>query len=287
VEDITRGDTVSRISHANDVLFEVVRVVAREDGDTTCVLKGLDTRLVADAPLSDLKKVYSDELELCKKKVCHEAEDRVRKACLCHVDEEHKLRMRNRISEKEYVKIPGKVLHVDGDESYLEDCVSYYRKLGITAIGMHVPEERQPLAISQLLNQYAPDILVLTGHDGYAKNRNDIHSLDSYRTSKHFAKAIRMARRYEPDKDSLVIFAGACQSNYEALIEAGANFASSPKRVLINIFDPVFIVDRIANAHIDDIVNIRDVLSSTITGTDGIGGIETRGKMRLSLPRLA
>lgn len=34
----------------------------------------------------------------------------------------------------------------------------------------------------------------------------------------------------------LVIFAGACQSYFEAIISAGANFASSPARILIDFF---------------------------------------------------
>ncbi len=33
--------------------------------------------------------------------------------------------------------------------------------------------------------------------------------------------------------DELVIFAGACQSHYEEIIKAGANFASSPHRILM------------------------------------------------------
>ena len=39
----------------------------------------------------------------------------------------------------------------------------------------------------------------------------------------------------------MFIIAGACQSNYEDLIKAGANFASSPKRINIHALDPAII----------------------------------------------
>jgi spore coat assembly protein len=84
--------------------------------------------------------------------------------------------------------------------------------------------------------------------------------------------------------DDLVIFAGACQSHYEALLAAGANFASSPQRVMIHAYDPVFVVEKIAYTSIFDPISIREVITDTITGFSGIGGVETRGKFRLGLP---
>lgn len=80
--------------------------------------------------------------------------------------------------------------------------------------------------------------------------------------------------------DQLVIFAGACQSNYEALIEAGANFASSPERVMIHALDPVFICEKIAYSSVQNLLSIEDILENTITGIKGIGGFQTRGKYR-------
>lgn len=83
----------------------------------------------------------------------------------------------------------------------------------------------------------------------------------------------------------MIIFAGACQSHYEALLDSGANFASSPHRILIHALDPVFIAEKIAYTPINQTVNIFDVVKATITGTDGLGGLETRGKYRIGLPR--
>ena len=83
-----------------------------------------------------------------------------------------------------------------------------------------------------------------------------------------------------------MIFAGACQSNYEQIIRSGANYASSPGRIMIHALDPVFIVEKIACSRIDMVVPIEEVIEQTITGYKGIGGFETRGKFRWAMPRL-
>jgi len=66
---------------------------------------------------------------------------------------------------------------------------------------------------------------------------------------------------------------------------AGANFASSPSRVLIHCLDPVLICEKVAYTNIDDIVNIEDVIKNTITGIKGVGGLQTRGKYREGYPK--
>ncbi|MGQ0418767.1 sporulation peptidase YabG, partial [Bacillus sp. HC-Mk] len=81
-----------------------------------------------------------------------------------------------------------------------------------------------------------------------------------------------------------VIFAGACQSHFEALIRAGANFASSPSRINIHALDPVYVVGKISFTSFMERVNVWDVVRNTITGEKGLGGIETRGILRTGLP---
>lgn len=98
-------------------------------------------------------------------------------------------------------------------------------------------------------------------------------------------QTVRRAREYAPGRDDLIIFAGACQSHYESLIQAGANFASSPKRVLIHAYDPVFIAEKVAFTPFNQMVPIKETVSETITGIDGVGGIETRGRLRLGYPK--
>ena len=118
------------------------------------------------------------------------------------------------------------------------------------------------------------------------KNGTRYRDIYNYRNSKHFIQTVKKARKYdEKHGDNLVIFAGACQSNYEQLIRAGANYASSPGRIMIHALDPVFIVEKIACSRIDVVVPIEEILDQTITGVKGIGGFETRGKFRWAMPK--
>ncbi|MDL0415387.1 sporulation peptidase YabG, partial [Clostridioides difficile] len=82
--------------------------------------------------------------------------------------------------------------------------------------------------VRALLEKYNPDILVITGHDAMTIKRGDIEDMSNYRNSSNFVKTVKEARKWQPNLDNLVIFAGACQSNYEKIISAGANYASSP-----------------------------------------------------------
>ena len=91
---------------------------------------------------------------------------------------------------------------------------------------------------------------------------------------------MKLARIYQPDKDALVIFAGACQSYYEALIESGANFASSPKGLSINVLDPVYIAISVAKSHVGSYIDIEETLKKTVSKGVGLGGIDTRGVAR-------
>lgn len=176
------------------------------------------------------------------------------------------------------------MLHIDGDSDYLNTCLEKYKNLGIEAVGVHVKERDQPSKVYDLLVQHKPDILVLTGHDGVIKDENGYSRIDNYRTSKYFVDAVKEARRYDSNIDGLVIFAGACQSMYHKIIEAGANYASAPYRVLIHALDPVYICKMVALTGIDKIISPEEVISTTITGYKGIGGIETRGKYRNGYP---
>lgn len=271
------GDIVARRSHRQDIFFRIVRVQMNTPGDQLAILKGINLRLLADAPFSDLIGKNSGEL------VNYQREDTQRVYQKLHrvINQ----RKGNQDEGDEFFEIPGRVLHLDGDEEYLNQCIKTYQHLGIEAKGICKSEMEQPKIISQVLRENPADILVLTGHDGLLKGKRDFHNLNSYRSSRYFVESVREARRFQPNRDSLVIFAGACQSNYEAILNAGANFASSPKRMLIHAFDPVFIVERIACTPIDRMVSLKEILQHTITGTDGVGGVETRGQLRRGYPR--
>ena len=105
------------------------------------------------------------------------------------------------------------------------------------------------------------------------------------KNSKNFVKAIKAARKYEKSQEKLVIIAGACQSDYEELIKAGANFASSPKRVNIHALDPAIIASTISLTKRSEEIDLKNLLDKTKYGPDGIGGIYTPGLMYVGYPR--
>ncbi len=276
------GDIVGRKSYGMDVLFKIVSINEKAG---KAMLKGLDVRLLADAELSDLKHAQPSEVQEYRSQSKKAEKECIKKIYRRRTMERERLRGVSGMSPDQFFEIPGKILHLDGDADYLEECLKVYHSLGLTAQGIFVPERNQPDEIWSLLNKHRPDILVLTGHDAYLKHKKNFQDLGSYRNSQFFVDATIKARQYEPGKDDLVIFAGACQSHYEALLDVGANFASSPQRVLIHALDPVFIMEKVAFTPIVETVNIYDVIKHTITGLDGVGGLETRGKFRLGLPK--
>lgn len=287
---ISIGDIVGRKSYNSDVLFKV-KDIYQESGQLKAKIKGLDVRLVADAPVEDLEIKSPEDIFKFRHEVIAKNNECLRKIVLnrdlkCKTGElggglpegegEHKA---------DFFEVPGTVIHLDGDEEYLEKCMRSYAQMEIPARGFHVPEGQQPEAIKEILAEYTADILVLTGHDGYIRGTRDFTRVENYHNSKYYAEAVRVARKLDPSRDGLVIFAGACQSHYESILEAGANFASSPQRVLIHAFDPVFLVEKISYTPFMELVSLKDVIENTITGEDGIGGIQTYGRFRMGYPK--
>ncbi|KUO78604.1 MAG: sporulation peptidase YabG [Desulfosporosinus sp. BRH_c37] len=271
------GDIVARFSHHQDIFFHVAQIQEKSEVEGKVILKGLNLRLLADAPISDL--ITKSPVEVAN----YEREDnRMIYQKLNKLTSQRKVDLDDK---SDFFEIPGRVLQVDGDQDYLSQCIKTYKQMGIEAKGVCKSEIEQPKIIRKILQENPTDILVLTGHDAFIRGKKDFHSMDSYRSSRYFVESVLEARRFQHDRDTLVIFAGACQSNYEAILSAGANFASSPKRMLIHAFDPVFVVERIAFTPMDQIVSVKNILMHTITGTDGVGGIETRGQMRRGYPR--
>lgn len=279
------GDKVARKSYGKDLCFVVVDT---DDDAQIAILKGLNVRLLADAPLSDLEAVTEDELrefEARAENMEHECMRLIQTRRT--VDEEKRtLRSETRFqANPDFFERPGRVLHLDGDGTYLQKCMQVYRELGIRAMGQHVLEAQMPAKVRSLLEEYEPDILIVTGHDGVIRKGKDLANIANYRNSENFVKTVQNARRHSRSMDDLVVIAGACQSHFEAILEAGANFASSPQRIMIHALDPVFIAEKIAYTPINDTINVYDVVRATYTGTDGVGGIESRGKYRLGLPK--
>ena len=93
---IKLGDYVSRKSYNNDVIFEVIGI--EKD---ICKLRGIDYRLLADAPISDLVT--------CERGKC----------------DDFFPSLDNNLDRDEFFYMPGKILHIDGDKSYLSRCMDF------------------------------------------------------------------------------------------------------------------------------------------------------------------
>lgn len=107
------------------------------------------------------------------------------------------------------------------------------------------------------------------------------HDIYNYRNSRHFIDTVKEARRYDRENNKkTVIFAGACQSYFEALISAGANFASSPARILIDFLDPIIIAEKVALTENYKYITIDDIALELRDGKKGVDGIGANGKMR-------
>ena len=72
---------------------------------------------------------------------------------------------------------------------------------------------------------------------------------------------------------------GACQSYFEALISAGANFASSPARILIDFLDPLIVAEKVALTDKYKYITIKDIENELRDGKKGVNGIGAKGKM--------
>ena len=113
----------------------------------------------------------------------------------------------------------------------------------------------------------------------------DIRGEPSPSCPSFYIEAIKEARKYEKSHQKLVIIAGGCQSDYEELIKAGANFASSPKRINIHALDPAIIAAHISLSSANDDIDLKGILENTKYGINGMGGIITKGTMYKGYPR--
>ena len=97
------GDYVTRNSYNNDTIFVITDIK-----DNLVILKGVDIRLYADSPIEDLVKCEytnrdADFIDI--------------------LDFEHNM------DRGDYFYLPAKILHIDGDNEYLNRCMTFYKKL--------------------------------------------------------------------------------------------------------------------------------------------------------------
>ena len=269
MEKVKIGDIVGRKSYNKDILFRVKNIIDTKNGQIA-ILIGIVERVEADSDLNDLEKVSRERIKEDLNIIQRRLESKINA-----VD--------NIMDQKEdrskYI-ITGKILHLDGDKKYSEKSYRYYKKVGLNAIVKNIPEYKQPKVVYNLLQIYQPDILVITGHDGMIKKNSKYDDLYNYRNSKYFIETVKEARKYDKETNKkLVIFAGACQSYFEALICAGANFASSPGRILIDFIDPLIVAEKIALTERYKYITIEDIENELRDGKRGVSGIGANGKM--------
>ena len=249
------GDLVTRKSYDNDIIFKIIAI-----RDNNYILKGEYIRLFADSPKDDLK-IYSDK----------EVDD-----FIPEIDSYRNL------ERSEYFYLPGRIVQIDFDSDFLDKCMKFYKKNKLKAFGILSNPDNLINDVESNLKKYNPDILVITGHDAFFRKKREN---SSYKNSDKFVEAVKFARNYEHSHEKLFIIAGACQSNYEELIKAGANFASSPKRINIHALDPAIIAACLAFSDKNNNIDLIKILEKTKYGSDGIGGIITKGTMYIGYPR--
>lgn len=151
MKEIKNGDIVSRKSYNNDIMFCVKKIIKIDRERKIAILKGIvDVRIVADAPVEDLKIVSKEE----QIKREQDLEKRI-----LNIIEKERNKKENRRKE---VIHTGRILHLDGDKKYSQKSIMYYKKMGLNAIVRNIPEYKQPKVVYRLLTIYNPDIVVIT-----------------------------------------------------------------------------------------------------------------------------
>lgn len=186
---IKKGDIVGRYSYNNDILFFVDRIIKVNKTEKIAILKGLDIRIEADAPVQDLRKFDAKE-----------AEELIR-----GIEKKSYKQIAN--NHNKTLEYTGKILHLDGDKRYSEKTVKYYKKMGLNAVVKNISESKQPQYVVPLLAKHNPDILIITGHDSMIKNGKNYLDIYNYRNSKYFINSVVNARKWQNSSDKLVIFA--------------------------------------------------------------------------------
>lgn len=252
---VKKGDIVGRISYNQDIIFVIYDIKGN-----TAFLQGLYVRLIADSDLSDLVLIEN--------------------SVLTRYQESKKEYENSIISnyKKKIDHITGRILHIDSDAFYLKKCLNLYESLGIYAYGVEMDEDIMPANIMEYMLKVRPNVVVITGHDSY--NNRGVDNLNNYKNTLNFVKTIvKIRTTYGPS--DVFIFAGACGSNAEALIAAGANFSSSFDRKNIEAYDPAIVGILAAITPFNQIIKIDDIYSFSKMKRGSIGGVESHGKMRL------
>ena len=253
-----------------DIVFEINQLVIIKKDPNKIIYK--------------VKNIIDDKIELIglyyRKIICVNIED-IELADNKQIEKE-KLKNENILknfkknNQRHKKYLLGRVLHIDGDEEYLNSCLELYNNIGLKAECIYIEEKEIVNKIEILLEQITPDIIVITGHDSF--NEENKFKIENYENSKVFGETIRKIRKHYLD---VVIIAGACCSHFEYLIAQGANFASSPGRINTHTLDPAIVAIKVASTSINKTVDYFDIIKYIEGGKEAFGGIQTNGKMKI------
>lgn len=144
---IRKGDIVGRKSYNKDIFFIVDRIIKLKNKEQYAILKGVDIRIEADAPIEDIEKIETSRIISAEKRI----DELLRKRIIS-----------NKNIYRKYISKTGKILHLDGDKRYSEKSTRYYKKVGLNAVVRNISERNQTAMVLPLLNKYNPDVLVIT-----------------------------------------------------------------------------------------------------------------------------
>lgn len=147
------GDMVARKSYQMDVLFRIIGIEQTSKGNSIAILHGDEVRLIADSDFSDLVAVKKDEQMMRKKKDesrMNESLELLRQDYKLLREKQEYYATSQYQHQEHYFHMPGKVLHLDGDEAYLKKCLNVYKKIGVPVYGIHCHEKKMSASIEEL-----------------------------------------------------------------------------------------------------------------------------------------
>lgn len=125
-QEVKVGDIVGRRSYNSDTMFRIEEIV----GDTV-YLKGIFFRLTADAPISDLEIISREEYQRAE-----QVEFDQYRTILPPVMNQ----MRSYDNGDFYIS--GRILHIDGDEEYLQKSIKLYKYAKVYAQALPFQKKR-------------------------------------------------------------------------------------------------------------------------------------------------
>ena len=254
MRDIMRKKYCIDLSEEKSIVYEVI-----QENELHILVKGLYYRIIKNLDIENVKYLNEDDIEKYRRE-----------------NEDYYKKIKENMFSLRVKGILGSVLHIDGDKEYMENCLELYKEMGIHAYGIYMNEDDIPKKVGSIVRKLLPDIVVITGHDYY--NKEGLTDLDNYKNTRNFMESCLEARR---NKSDVIIIAGACQSNSEALLISGANYASSPKRINIHTYDPAIIAVKAASTSFERFIDKNSLERKIESFKEAYIGVETKGKMKV------